>query len=211
MSRPKLVYFPIRGRAEGIRLSLVATGVAWDEEVVTAETLPKYKSEGVLAFNQVPLLQWEGQNLVQSDAIVRYILRRGGLYGLDAKADYWSDAITDGRNDLFNKFVPLIWPKPNPEGVKAFVQDVLPAWLDYFENIVKKNHTHGSHHVLGNTLSLADLNIFMIVEAFLIDGGGPSADKWPHLKGVYEHVATHNDSIKAYITSPTRYPGQKFF
>lgn len=38
-------------------------------------------TDGTLLFQQVPLLQWNGDNMVQSFAIVRHIARKYDLYG----------------------------------------------------------------------------------------------------------------------------------
>ena len=37
--------------------------------------------EGVLAFDQVPMLEIDGLHLVQTGCITRYIARKAGLYG----------------------------------------------------------------------------------------------------------------------------------
>ena len=43
------------------------------------------RENGYLAFNQVPLLRIDGLNLVQSQAIVRYLARKHHLYGENDK------------------------------------------------------------------------------------------------------------------------------
>jgi glutathione S-transferase len=45
------------------------------------EDIAKLRDSGVLAFNQLPLLQIDGLNLVQSGATIRYLARRGNLLG----------------------------------------------------------------------------------------------------------------------------------
>lgn len=40
-----------------------------------------FVTDGKLLFKQVPLLEIDGLELVQTPAIVRYIARKGGLYG----------------------------------------------------------------------------------------------------------------------------------
>ena len=45
------------------------------------------RDNGFLEFNQVPLLRIDGMNIVQTQAIVRYLARKHGLYGKNAKED----------------------------------------------------------------------------------------------------------------------------
>ena len=45
------------------------------------------RDNGFLEFNQVPLLRIDGMNIVQTQAIVRYLARKHGLYGKTAKED----------------------------------------------------------------------------------------------------------------------------
>ena len=48
-----------------------------------AAQIAKLRSEGLLMFGQVPLLQYDGKNMVQSMAIVRYIAHKHNLGGKD--------------------------------------------------------------------------------------------------------------------------------
>ena len=81
MSKPRLTYFPVRGRAELARLIMVQAGVEWDEVAVNPESLGQLKQSGVLAFDQVPLYEEGDFALVQSNTIARYLARKNGLYG----------------------------------------------------------------------------------------------------------------------------------
>ena len=77
---PLLRYFDARGRAEAIRLACADRGVELAEETFTGAEWGKGKPDGLkaklmkenkLAFGQVPLLEIDGLNLVQSHTILR--------------------------------------------------------------------------------------------------------------------------------------------
>merc|ERR1712063_100839 len=78
---------------------MAAAGQEWTETAVSGETMPEWKESGKLAFGQVPLLQDGDFNIVQSNAIARYLARRFNLYG-DEKQGAIADMIVDGHNDL---------------------------------------------------------------------------------------------------------------
>ena len=73
-----LTYFPMPARAEGIKLALDLAGIPFTFKSV--QNWPEEKAEGLksglLPFGQVPLLQIDGMNIVQSMAILNYISRK---------------------------------------------------------------------------------------------------------------------------------------
>ena len=78
MSNVVLTYFPMSGRAEGIKVALNLAGIPFTFKPV--QNWPEEKVEGlksgVLPFGQVPLLEIDGMNIVQSMAILKYISRK---------------------------------------------------------------------------------------------------------------------------------------
>ena len=70
------------------------------------------KASGKLAFGQVPLLQIDGHNLVQSVSSARYVAKKYDLYG-DLFTGTTADIILDGGADLLNKLIPAIYPTLN--------------------------------------------------------------------------------------------------
>ena len=91
---PQLSYFRGRGLADQVRWMLAATNpspslppflfhpVDTNEEFrVLGKGEGDKEGGALLLFGQLPLLQIDGLNLVQSQAMVRYLARRGGLEG----------------------------------------------------------------------------------------------------------------------------------
>lgn len=67
----RLHYFNGRGLAHIIRYTLAAAGVEYIEQTIaTPEQLQDLQEQGLLYWQQLPLLQIDGRNLVQSNAIV---------------------------------------------------------------------------------------------------------------------------------------------
>src|SRR4051794_26607880 len=91
-----LHYWPSKGRAESVRLTLAACGLEWREERVTDEIMAATKKRAGTVdspFGQWPLLSEDGYILCQTNAINKHIGRQHGLYGArGGKEDYLCDA-----------------------------------------------------------------------------------------------------------------------
>jgi glutathione S-transferase len=96
-----LYYFGGRGLADQIRWMLAYTDVSFAQRVVgTRERFVNLRDSGQLAFGQLPLLQIDGLELVQSQAIVRYLARRANITGKDAQEELQCDMIAEAILDL---------------------------------------------------------------------------------------------------------------
>jgi hypothetical protein len=88
---PILTYFNSRGLAEVIRLIFVEVGQAFDDRRIDADEWAELKP--TLPFQQLPLLQIDGVDMVQSTAISRYLgarSARGSLVSCSFSSDHWS-------------------------------------------------------------------------------------------------------------------------
>eukprot|EP00057_Strongylocentrotus_purpuratus_P000877 XP_001185610.2 PREDICTED: glutathione S-transferase 3 [Strongylocentrotus purpuratus] len=78
----RLTYTASRGLGEPIRLALVASGIDYTEIYLqTREDFVKLTEGGKLMFKQIPLLEIDGLNLIGSEAVLRYVCRKGNLEG----------------------------------------------------------------------------------------------------------------------------------
>lgn len=80
--RPKFIYFNGRGKADPVRFVLEAAGLEYDDVFLTSrQDFLDLIDEGTLDFSQVPVLQINGHNLVQTRAIIGFIADSYGLNG----------------------------------------------------------------------------------------------------------------------------------
>ena len=95
----QLFYFPLTGRAEVIRLICLAKGAEFTETAPDYQAMKADKDN--FPFGQVPRLVDGDVNLVQSNAIVRYLARKFDMYGKTnvemATVDMLLDAVEDFR------------------------------------------------------------------------------------------------------------------
>ena len=100
----KLYYFDIYGRAESIRMLAAHAKLPLENVFVTGDSLAELKSKGVLDFGQVPMLEVDGKNLVQSWAILRFLGRQNGYYPADAEIAYRVDSTIDAVEDYLTNY-----------------------------------------------------------------------------------------------------------
>ena len=93
----QLYYFPIPGRAEGVRVALSLTDLIWKDNEIMGEKFAQMKKDGQLPWGMVPILQTPFGTLAESTAILRYIGDIAGLTPSDpfqaAKVDEFLDGM----------------------------------------------------------------------------------------------------------------------
>lgn len=103
-----LYYFSGRGKADQIRWMLAATEVDFTQKVVGHRDHFVTMSSRQLPFGQLPLLQIDSMEIVQSQAIVRYLAKRSHLEGKSIEQTTKCDMIAEAIND----FIPLLCQCP---------------------------------------------------------------------------------------------------
>ncbi|XP_008055891.1 glutathione S-transferase alpha-4-like [Carlito syrichta] len=164
-AKPKLYYFPGRGRMESIRWLLAAAGVEFEEELFeTREQYEKVQKDGRLLFGQVPLVEIDGMALTQTRAILSYLAAKYDFYGKDLKERVRIDMYTDGTLDLMFPIMasPFQPPKEKEEGLASAVKKAKTRYFPVYEKILKN---HGEDFLVGNKFSWADIQL---LEAILM-------------------------------------------
>ncbi|HTN51477.1 MAG TPA: glutathione S-transferase [Anaeromyxobacter sp.] len=214
MTKPTLVYFPSRGRAEVIRLVLAEAGVDWQEHPVGKGTPPRdgrptdfaaLKASGDLPFEAVPV--WEepgGFRLAQSLAIVNHLGRTHGLRGRTpaeaAQCDQWLGAIEDVRGEL--RKISAAAP-PERAAVRSELRTaVLPRWLGFLDRLLRANRG-GAGFAVGEGCSVADLALYYLLELVRDNGLGEAIDRYPALVEHARRIASR-PRIAAYLASARR-------
>ncbi|XP_006902876.1 PREDICTED: glutathione S-transferase A1-like [Elephantulus edwardii] len=162
-AKPKLHYFNGRGRMEATRWLLAAAGVEFEEKYIeTPEDLDKLKNDGLLMFQQVPMVEIDGMKLAQSRAILNYIASKYNLYGKDIKERALIDMYVEGVADLTELMfqVPLCPPEEKEAKIALIKERTTNRYLPVFEKALK---SHGQDYLVGNKLSRADIQVVEIL------------------------------------------------
>jgi glutathione S-transferase len=132
-----LYYWGIKARSYASLVVAKAGGI----EVVNEQNMDLGAMKPTLPFGQLPYLEDGDVKIAQSNAILRYVARKGGLLGsTDAEAAH-SEMLIEEANDIFN-----ICAKANGSGDKAVAYkeifaSSIPAQLAYVEKFTLNSET----------------------------------------------------------------------
>jgi len=185
--KPVLTYFNGRGRAEVARLIFAEAKAEYVDNRVGDHT--PLQASGKLPFNQLPVLEHNGVVLAQSMAIARYLAKLYGLYGNSALEGALADMIVDGVADLSGARNAA---KTDDEKAK-FEKEILPKWLGYFENLLKKNDSNG--FFVGHNITYADIVFFNAIDN-TVRLYPHATDSFPLVKAHYAQIGSRPNIAK---------------
>ena len=146
----------------------------------------------------------DGFRLAQSLAIANYLAAANGLGGKDARETALIEqalgGVEDARMEARKLFVAT------PEQRKAIREELadtsLPRWFGHFEKLLQANRS-GSEYLVGNSLSVADLALWYLLEMIRDNGLGARLADHPVLSAFFERIAAR-PRIAAYLSSARR-------
>lgn len=196
-----LIYFRGRGRAETTRWMLAATGVAFANVAIdTPEELAALRASGKLPFDQMPLLEIDGLNLSQSSAMIRYLARRGGLYGNDNTDAMWCDMIAGVAAD----FAETVIQAPFKPSEAVAIADMKERFAKFGPRFEVRIEAQGSGYCAADSMTFADVVLVEALSSYL-EWCPEILTGMPHLKDLYQNV-TGTPGIADYLASDLRYP-----
>jgi len=165
-SQYELLYFPVRGRGEQIRLTFALAQVPFTDTAVT--DWPASKSS--TPTGQLPVLRVRSESgetmIPQSFAIIRHIARQFHLYGTNEQQRTQCDVLADTANDWRNKWVPVAFAKmmnTPVETIEKYWHD-LPGTLALFERLHGQSAAPEAGWFVGEKPTYADVVIFDILD-----------------------------------------------
>lgn len=196
-----LTYFNGRGRGEVIRMMLAAAKIPFTETFLTErQPFEKLIQDGLLPFKQVPLLKIDDMELVQTGAIVRYVAKKGGMYGADDKEAAMIDMYYEASRDFYNNFLPVLFLKTEEQAVK----DAKAAGEDkYFPALEKRLKETGSGYLVGTSLTMADVGFLEVLLSCVEFGGDDFLDDHSEVKQYYQRLVA-TPLMAEFLKSPFR-------
>jgi len=193
MSKPKVTYFDFAGsRGEEVRLALRMAGMDFEDVRISRATFAELKSD--LPFATVPTFEIEGHQVFgQTNAILRLIGRRHGLYPDDAFEAARHDALMDAVEDLRHKISPTTRiqdPGEKKAARQQLASDFIPQWGRCVERLIGDGPFVG-----GEKPSVADIKLFMadrwISSGSIDDIPSDLFDPYQRLKAVANAIKNH--------------------
>jgi len=155
----KLVYFDFDGgRAEPIRIAFHAAGIEFEDERISfAEFGAMRKST---RFNSVPVLEIDGAQVTQSNALSRYIGKMAGLYPSDDLQALYCDEVLDALEDVSHYIVRTFGLEG--EELRQAREKLADGWLTiYLRGLGELLTRGGGEYFADNALTIADLKACM--------------------------------------------------
>jgi len=178
----KLVYFPVRGRSAHIRYLCADNDLPLEYEAV-GDSWPAIKPTTPLG--QLPVFKDGDFELSQSNAIIRYLARKHGLYGNNDREAAIIDMINDQQEDIRVGYLRLIY-REYDTGKEAFING-LSGTLAPLEKVLTKNKG-GVGFFVGDKISYVDYTVFDILDNLSVLAPG-CLDSFPNLKAFHGRIA----------------------
>ncbi|CAN0031296.1 glutathione S-transferase A4-like [Lampetra fluviatilis] len=181
-SKAKLVYFDGRGRMESIRWVLAAAGIEFEEEFLkTKDEYQKLLKDGVLLYEQLPMVEMDGMRLVQTRAIINYVADKAGMQPRDARQRAHVDMYVEGMRDLGELMLPLAFLKPEEfeQRLKQVEDKASKRYLPVYEKVLGDGGGGGGF-LVGTSLTVADVLLLELLLAL--------EERFPKLLSGFPHL-----------------------
>lgn len=221
-------YWPeIQGRGEFVRLALEDAGADYIDVARGSESdglgvpamLALMQGKGTAQIPFAPPFLRDGMVIVShAAAILLYLGGRIGLAPTDEAGRLWAHqiqlTITDIVKEVYNSHHPIDEDKwfheQKEEAIQraaVFRKNRMPKFLGWLEQILLANPA-GPDHLVGGSISYADLSLFQLVEglrfAFPLAAARELA-KLPHVTALHRAVP-QRPRLRAYLASERRVP-----
>jgi len=197
----RLHYFKGRGRAETTRWMLAVNEIKFENVAIESpEALAALRASGKLPFDQMPLLEIDGLCLSQSSAMIRYLARRGNLYGASNEDALWCDMVAAATDD-FSETAKQAAFQADADQMRAGLQARFDKFGPRFEARLKHE---GTGYCAGKALTFADVVLTEALTEYLERMPDLLAHS-PLLASLQKRVTEHL-GISAYLRSSARYP-----
>ena len=179
----KLTYFNIEGVVEPTRCALKIAGIPFEDARIKFQEWNELKP--TTPFGALPFIEIDGgEKIAQSDAILRYAGKLGGLYPLDPREALEVDEVVDFCVDVAQSLAPSVLvgmgrgdaaklsPKQRAAKVKTMREDLckpenLPKLLGCLEAKLAKT---GTGYFVGSSPTIADCAVLGRVSRRLSSG-----------------------------------------
>jgi glutathione S-transferase len=159
MTTYRLTYFDVDGgRGEPIRIALHAAGIDFEDHRISFEEFGRIRSE--LRFSCVPVLEIDGEQYTQSNALTRYIGAGAGLYPSDPMQALYCDEAMGAVEDMTNALVRTFGLEGDElrAARSKLAQGRLSMQLRGLEQLLVRG---GGEYFADNRLTIADLKVFV--------------------------------------------------
>jgi glutathione S-transferase len=159
MSKYKLTYFDFDGgRAEPIRIAFHTAGIEFEDNRISFPEFGEMRSS--TRFNSVPVLEIDGIQVTQSNALSRYVGKMAGLYPNDDLQSLYCDEVLGALEDLIHYIVQTFGLQG--EELQLAREKLIDGWLSiYLRGLGDLLVRGGGEYFADHQLTVADLKTFV--------------------------------------------------
>lgn len=191
--RACLTYWNGRGLGDVIRFLLEFCLIPFDEvNVLDSDAFAALKASGKLAFGQVPLLEIDGLELVQTQAILRYVAGKKQLRGTTAADEARADMMVNGVLDARMQLITARFQADPTAALAKFETTTLPKLAGHLEALLK---THSGEYLCAGGLTYADV---VLLETLCYAADECTANLESILAPISPRVLAHYQRMRAF-------------
>ena len=159
MTNYKLTYFDMDGgRAEPVRIAFHHGGIEFEDNRISFEDFMKMRES--TRFNSVPTMEIDGKVVTQTNAMLRYVGKKVGLYPEDEMQAFYCDEPMDAVEDLLHRIVGTFGLEGDE--LKQAREKLVAGWLTTFiKGLDELLARGGGEYFADNRLTVADLKVFV--------------------------------------------------
>jgi len=206
---PTLYYFDLAGRAEPIRLTFAAAGIAYDNRLVDRATQwPALKPTFLTHGGQLPIMKHKGVTCGQSMAILKYAGALGNMAGSSPLETLRIDELNAGIEDIFKAIIPSFSMKGD-EQINNQIQ-IAAEGGELYKQLAKYEtylQVHGGEDseggfLVGKTMTIADcalVGTIGLLSCGWLRGMPKNVCKpFPNICAMTQKVLGHPNIVEAY-------------
>ncbi len=164
MPKLKLTYFDIHGgRGEAARLAMYIGGVEFEDNRLS---FPQFSgARATFPFYRVPMLEVDGVEVSQCNAINRYVGKLTGLYPTDPVQALFCDEVMDAVEDIVSKVSSTFGIRDEEQLKlvrKRLAEGPMSLYLSQLGNILE---SRGGEYFADHRLTVADLRVMVWVRS----------------------------------------------
>ncbi len=174
MTEFKLTYFDFDGgRAEPIRLAFHIGGIDFEDIRLKFPEFGEARSS--FRFRALPVLDLDGQQITQSNSMLRYVGKPAGLYPTDDLQALYCDETMDAVEDLSHEIGKTFGLKDDElkQAREKFVEGKLTTYIKGLDDLLTRG---GGQFFADGKMTVADLKVFVETRTLA--------------KGILDHVPT---------------------
>ena len=198
----RLIYFPVYGRGEKVRILLAYAGIDHVDERLPGAQFGPRKAAGEFPNGQLPVWVQNGKYYNESSSILRFLGKQHGFYPNDVESAY----ITDNAVDFSADITPKLYPdhaekKFEQANIDAYVKNI-EHFAKYFNKILAE---HGKHFIAGDELTIGDFAIAAVIFSYVhndaLAGGAAFSDKGKAVIAQHDHFHKYVERLQGKLAA----------